>query len=179
VLNRNGLVFVVTIKFANLWSYTTHKNYYQIQIFICKQAMQRSSIYQVPDLKFYLTLFWHSSKHTQHYTAKLYGWYCCFCNCLVYRTRESFVGSMFLLMCVPVYCYLMCNKIKSMTICWSRVVVQNRVYLMSKISNWTGVICFIILNVLFSCFHSFLWFWCPEFQLLLSLNVLNCDIDDV
>jgi hypothetical protein len=39
--------------------------------------------------------------------------------------------------------------------------------------------CFIILNVLFSWFHSFLWFWCPEFQLLLSLNVLNCDIDDV
>jgi hypothetical protein len=41
------------------------------------------------------------------------------------------------------------------------------------------VICFIILNVLFSWLHSFLWFWCPEFQLLLSLNVLNCDIDNV
>ena len=25
----------------------------------------------------------------------------------------------------------------------------------------------------------FLWFWCPEFQLLLSLNVLNYDIIDV
>jgi hypothetical protein len=40
--------------------------------------------------------------------SRLYGWYCCFFNCLVYRTRESFVGSMFLLKCVPVYCYLMC-----------------------------------------------------------------------
>jgi hypothetical protein len=27
--------------------------------------------------------------------------------------------------------------------------------------------------------HSFLCFWCPEFQLLLSLYVLNCDIVDV
>ena len=85
----------------------------------------------------YLNLIVVLMSGVRSWVSRLYGWYCCFFNCLVYRTRESFVGSLFLLKCVPVYCYLMCNKIKSMTICWSRVVVQNRVYLMSKISNWT------------------------------------------
>jgi hypothetical protein len=148
VLNRNGLVFVVFIEvhmLPHIHATSLQCNvecvYLSVKI-ICQVKLKIWNLVYAAPLHClftdtYLNLIVVLMSGVRSWVNRLYGWYCCFFNCLVYRIRESFVGSMFLLKCVPVYCYLMCHKIKSMTICWSRVVVQNRVYLMSKISNWT------------------------------------------